>query len=181
MGAPTGLSTVGARSKSLSDDVYGRSSARTLAKGVATKGNRRKPDRKASQRKATDESPTERRRNERQPTKACLPRHGPFAHPVCVAARKPHFRPGNPPRHVRISTSVCVAAQKPHFRPGNPSRHIRSGTSVCAATSGDDPSSSTSAQRGAPVTAGKTATSKMTIERITLEMKTIECGYGHQR
>ena len=42
MGAPTGLSTVGARSKSLSDDVYGRSSARTLAKGVATKGNRRR-------------------------------------------------------------------------------------------------------------------------------------------
>ena len=109
MGAPTGLSTVGARSKGLSDDVYGRSSARTLAKGVATKDNRRKPDRKASQRKATDESPTERRRNERQPTKACLPRHGPFAHPVCVAARKPHFRPGNPPRHVRSGTSVCAA------------------------------------------------------------------------
>ena len=65
--------------------------------------------RKASQRKAIGESPTERRRNERQPTKACLPRHGPFAHPVCVAARKPHFRPGNPPRHVRSGTSVCAA------------------------------------------------------------------------
>lgn len=124
--------------------------------------------RKASQRKAIGESPTERRRNERQPTKACLPRHGPFAHPVCVAARKPHFRPGNPPRHVRISTSVCVAAQKPHFRPGNPSRHIRSGTSVCAATSGDDPSSSTSAQRGAPVTARKMATGEI----ATREMAT---------
>ena len=65
--------------------------------------------RKASQRKAIGESPTERRRNERLPTKACLPRHGPFAHPVCVAARKPHFRPGNPPRHVRSGTSVCAA------------------------------------------------------------------------
>ena len=65
--------------------------------------------RKASHRKATDESPTERRRNERLPTKACLPRHGPFAHPVCVAARKPPFRPGNPPRHVRSGTSVCAA------------------------------------------------------------------------
>ena len=51
----------------------------------------------------------ERRRNERLPTKACLPRHGPFAHPVCVAARKPPFRPGNPPRHVRSGTSVCAA------------------------------------------------------------------------
>ena len=150
MGAPTGLSTVGARSKSLSDDVYGRSSARTLAKGVATKGNRRKPDRKASHRKATGESPTERRRNERQPTKACLPRHGPFAHPV------------------------CVAAQKPPFRPGNPSRHIRSGTSVCAATSGDDPSSSTSAQRGAPVTARKMATGEI----ATREMATRRGGHS---
>ena len=134
--------------------------------------------RKASHRKATDESPTERRRNERLPTKACLPRHGPFAHPVCVAARKPRFRSGNPPRHVRSGTSVCVVA------------------------SGDDPSSSTAVRRTGhcqkdghrrdshqrdghqargTFTSGKTATSKMTIERITLEMKTIECGYGHQR
>ena len=38
-----------------------------------------------------------------------LPRHRPFAYPVCVAARKPRFRPGNPSRHRQIGTSVCVA------------------------------------------------------------------------
>jgi len=38
-----------------------------------------------------------------------LPRHRPFAYPVCVAARKPRFWSGNLPRHVRIGTSVCVA------------------------------------------------------------------------
>ena len=69
--------------------------------------------RKASPRKATDESLLA----------ACLPRHRPFAYPVCVVAQKPRFRPGNPPRHVRIGTSVCVVA------------------------SGDDPSSSTAVRR----------------------------------
>ena len=65
-----------------------------------------------------------------QPTKACLPRHRPFAYPVCVVARKPRFRSGTPSRHIRIGTSVCVVARKPRFRSGNPSathtkRHLR--------------------------------------------------------
>ena len=67
--------------------------------------------RKASPRKATDESLLA----------ACLPRHRPFAYPVCAAARKPRFRSGNPPRHVRSGTSVCVVARKPRFLSGNPS------------------------------------------------------------
>ena len=119
--------------------------------------------RKASPRKATDESLLA----------ACLPRHRPFAYPVCVAARKPRFRSGNPPRHVRSGTSVCVAA------------------------SGDDPSSSTAVRRTGhcqkddhrrnghqargTFTAGSIASSKKTIERITLERITIECVYGHLR
>ena len=79
--------------------------------------------RKASPRKATDESLLA----------ACLPRHRPFAYPVCVVARKPRFRSGNLPRHVRIGTSVCVTARKPRFRSGNLPRHVRIGTSVCVA------------------------------------------------
>ena len=117
--------------------------------------------RKASPRKATDESLLA----------ACLPRHRPFAYPVCVAARKPRFRSGNLPRHVRsgtsvcvaarkprfrsgnlprhvqIGTSVCVVARKPRFRSGNPLRHVRIGTSVCVVASGDDHSSSTAVLR----------------------------------
>ena len=44
-----------AQQKRIPRCLISRSAAHTLAKGVATKGNRRKPDRKASQRKAIDE------------------------------------------------------------------------------------------------------------------------------
>ena len=166
MGAPTGLSTVGARSKSLSDDVYGRSSARTLAKGVASKGNRRKPDRKASQRKAIDEG---------------LPATTRAICPSCLCrGTKTAFSAGKPfathtKRHLRLCRDkrgrsfvldISTARRTGHCQKDGHRRdsHQRDGH-----------------QARGTFTAGKTATSKMTIERITLEMKTIECGYGHQR
>ena len=162
MGAPTGLSTVGARSKSLSDDVYGRSSARTLAKGVAAKSNRRMP--------------------------AChdtghLPilsvsRHenrlfGPETLRDTYEAAPPSVprQAGTilPPRH-QHSASHRHCQKDGHRRDSHQrDSHQRDGHQRDGH------------QARGTFTAGKTATSKMTIERITLEMKTIECGYGHQR